>query len=739
MTRLVVLAFLGLGIVGGRAHAEGMLPGGATLKFNKLLLHEDNSPDLAQPKIDPDSLWHYFNLAHCVCSQSNLATPDPTFFAGVFDYEVTVENYSTAIDHPAEVWVGTNCNTDQTTQREADCTKITTTSNIAAIDAAGKTEVEIPIFQFMTPKQTDRNMSGCITRKLSAATWLLVDADVNGTFEYSETTTIETDAEPPPLPTEFKALGAESAIEISWKPPTDVSDVAYYQALCASGTNGDTPATSSPKAPRYQTPVMLCPNAAGTNTGVALMPSDISSNTDPDAGVDSVSLGELGTLNPSFICGESTTSTATSLRIEGLKNGTAYTVVLLAIDKYGNAAGTYFTSRLTPVPATDFWEDLHDQGSKVEGGFCLIAQTYGDDDPLTTALRRFRDDTLASTAFGRWLIDVYYGTVGSLDLHGSVALRIVAAVVLEPFVVLALAWHVLTLPGLLGLLLLGVLARRRRVWRARLATAATVGIVLLVPARAHAQAPYWENQEIGANQNELPPGDPLRVKWHAGIRVGPYVPGIDSQLDMPVGKYAGPYEQMFGGYSILPMLDVERFLWRGFGQLGVGISVGYMAKSAHAWVAGSLPSDPNRARAEGDTNKFRLFPFSVNAIYRLTYLDDELGIPVVPYGRVGLAYYVWWIDAPNGDFATACTSGGSDPMCPKTTAAGASMGLVGSVGLAIRAERIDMAAARSMRESGIEHAGFYGEYSIGKVDGFGSDKKLSVGDATWFAGVDFEF
>ena len=44
-----------------------------------------------------------------------------------------------------------------------------------------------------------------------------------------------------------------------------------------------------------------------------------------------------------------------------------------------------------------------------------------------------------------------------------------------------------------------------------------------------------------------------------------------------------------------------------------------------------------------------------------------------------------------------------------------------------------------MRESGIEHAGFYGEYSIGKVDGFGSDSKLAVGDATWFAGVDFEF
>jgi hypothetical protein len=164
-----------------------------------------------------------------------------------------------------------------------------------------------------------------------------------------------------------------------------------------------------------------------------------------------------------------------------------------------------------------------------------------------------------------------------------------------------------------------------------------------------------------------------------------------------------------------------------------------MGKKAKAWTAESMPSDPMRPRSEGDSNTFRLFPLTLSAVYRFTYLDDEFGIPVVPYARAGLGYYVWWVRAPNGDFAESCKGGGDAMGCPKTTAAGASLGFVGSVGLAIRAERIDVSAARSMRESGIEHAGFYGEYSIGKVDGFGSDKKLSVGDATWFAGVDFEF
>jgi hypothetical protein len=97
------------------------------------------------------------------------------------------------------------------------------------------------------------------------------------------------------------------------------------------------------------------------------------------------------------------------------------------------------------------------------------------------------------------------------------------------------------------------------------------------------------------------------------------------------------------------------------------------------------------------------------------------------------------VTAPSGDFAKSCVGPNTTDPCTKTTGAGASLGLVGAIGLAIRAERIDEAAARSMRESGIEHAGFYAEYNVGKVDGFGSDKKLSVGDATWFAGVDFEF
>jgi hypothetical protein len=195
---------------------------------------------------------------------------------------------------------------------------------------------------------------------------------------------------------------------------------------------------------------------------------------------------------------------------------------------------------------------------------------------------------------------------------------------------------------------------------------------------------------------------------------------------------------MFGGARFTPMLDVDRILWRGFGQFGVGGSIGYMQKTANAWADGSVPGDPNRMRSAGDENTFRLLPTAITATYRFTWFDDEYGVPVVPYVRGGLAYYMWWVRT-NGKTASSCWDGTHTDKCDADDAIGGSFGVVGSIGLAIRAERVDANAAQSMHESGIEHAGFYGELSLAKVDGFGSSTKLSVGDATWFAGVDFEF
>src|SRR6185503_3884628 len=106
-----------------------------------------------------------------------------------------------------------------------------------------------------------------------------------------------------------------------------------------------------------------------------------------DGAVDVTLPDALKRLDKTFLCAENLSPTTTNLRIEHLTNGMPYKVVLLVMDKFGNATGTYFTSTLIPHEVTDFWEDLHGAGnSQVEGGLCLLAETYGNDSVLTKAL-----------------------------------------------------------------------------------------------------------------------------------------------------------------------------------------------------------------------------------------------------------------------------------------------------------------------------------------------------------------
>jgi hypothetical protein len=792
-----------LGWFGSEARAQvtfgsasgGALPGGATIDQGIFYMHEianpmtNNGVNDAPPLKQPDSFWTYFNFAHCVCDEpATRGFPDPTGNSldpnkheTTYGQQLLLHNRTIAVAVPLEFWSGAGCS--DLTSRDMVCSHMGY-ADLTSVDQLNPSGVipEVHIFDIMTP-EPDLHASGvCTPRPLTGDEWLLVSTMNNGTFDYSEDVQIITDGQPPPIPTSLKAESGEGAIQLSWSMPDgDLTDIKYFQALCVDTTTG-APGNTPDSGPLYQTARTLCGdlpadstreiswkviagNGDDTNVGPDIAPPQIfaDAGTGDDAGVDGgvVISGasdplpagtspNIAQLNSAFICKTSTDQTATSLRIEGLTNGHSYNVALLTIDKSGNPAGIYVTTPQLPALVTDFWEGLHDDGSKVQGGFCLLSGTYGDDSGLTNALRAFRDDSLGSNVFGRWLTKLYYqsfgNSYGSLGayVHGSLALRIYTGVILLPFVAIALLWHFLTLPGLLALIGLVVVMRRfrRRVLHSRLVGAAVAGTLLFIAHSAHADPlrPYWED-EIGQDQQGAQAADDAQPAshWQAGVKVGPYTPQIDAQL----GKNPGPYAAAFGGYTLMPTIDVDRFLWSNYvGQVGIGISIGYMGKSAHAFQEGVDVNDPHSPRSPGDTTGFHMIPTAITATYRLTYLDETYGIPIVPYVRGGFSYYIWWMNSPSGGYARVC----SDPtvMEPcvgssQDVAKGASAGVQGSIGFAVRAERIDENAASSMRDSGILHVGFYAELELAKVNGFGSESKLDVGDTTWFAGVNFEF
>lgn len=684
MRRLVLLSsslvsvFGALGLGASAAHADGTLPGGATISFDRLLIHEDGDTGLSIPSTEA-AQRRYFNLAHCTCSNAS-AGKEQTFALSMRLVDATSQ-----YDVGGEVFLGTECNIDD--QRPLKC-RSQDDAAIADIDTLATTAFapEIKVSKFMGPLDTS-----CQQDELSAAYWVLVDADTDGTFDYAASTSIATDSLPPPVPTDFAAAGAEAAVELSWTVPTSrASDIEYYQALCAKADGTPALASTSLTA-RYQTVKGLCDLNLGNDlTGVAVATSSARLGPTPDASIapdadlspdaapapDAMPTGlpdGLADLDPAYLCGEAAGGTAAGMRIEGLENGVDYQIVVVSVDKFGNFGGVYFTDTVRPQPVTDFWEDLGGRGSKVQGGFCAA---------------------------------------GSDDAAGLVLVGAIAALALR---------------------------RRRRIGRVVLLGGALAVVHLATPQVARADInsvlPYW-NDDLDDGDLSAP-----EVAWHVGLKFGPYTPGVDAQFAAQGGSGA-PYQEMFGGDAVLPMLDVDWVFANPLGQLGLSGSIGIMGKSAKAFASGSTPGDPDRPRAESDETSFRLVPMSLGLIYRFTWLDDIYGVPLVPYARGALAYNVWWVRAPSGEFAELFPDGcdpATDSMCEGDRALGGSAGLTGSIGLAIRAERIDADAAASMRNSGIEHAGFYAELQTAWVDGFGSDKRLSTGDTTWFAGVDFEF
>ena len=749
-----------------------------------------------QTQLDKTLLERHFNAARCTCSAEDAP------FSGNTDYsiiKIKIEgNYLLAPDSTrmdAKLSVGTDCKSQDLDVLKQNCRAIQTIGDIVA--ARGDV-FDIDLHQFMFVDGMCKSTTG------TASAWLTFDDDNNSLpdEQYFQTLVVNIDAEPPPLPLNAKVEPGEGAAVIQWtNPESQVSDIKYYQVLCVE-QGKDTPVFAQPKSePEYESPFLLCGIRDGTSTLAASASHrdfsaaadggmdggtdggmdggmDAGSDGQPDAGPGTSLPAALADFDPAFICG-STSGTADKIRIGGLQNGVTYEFVLLSIDDVGNFQAVDLGAA-TPQAVIDFWEEYKRNGGSAEGGICLINSTFGDDHWFTQAMRDFRDHTLASSAVGRALIEFYYQHIAGLGVYAeqSRLARAGFAVIIAPLALLAAAWEY-TGPETKLLFLLGVIGwlayrRRRRSagqtgrrnagpdrhlslprrWRLVGATMAALAVLWLAGGSVHAQDaydPYLEEFEPVPDQP-----DTGLSRWNFGIKGGPYLPDVDQSI---MSSEDGPWKRTFGGAGFRLDFELDRYFLWPFGQLGLTASAGFMGKTGQTFttvpcgnnepgcIDGVKPAtddDGKAIRAAEDTS-FRLIPATLGVVYRFTALDDYMRIPVVPYGKAGLSYYLWWITQPSGGLAEVPTMSCPDPgdaaaSCDGDRALGASLGFQVTIGLAIRAERLDRQAALSLRnEMGIEHAGFYGELTYARVDGFGSDKKLPVGDLTWFAGINFEF
>ena len=512
-----------------------------------------------------------------------------------------------------------------------------------------------------------------------ASVWLRVFR--NGSFLSDESDTFEWrfeyDNRPPPPPNLVELVPGERRLTVRWSLPS---------------SRGDDVETVT---------IGFCPDARSVTSSTS---------------------GALNALpcRPSQIEETGIRRTEDSFDIEtDLQNGVPAAVSLRSTDQFGNEGDFGNVLFQTPREVTDFWELYRQQGGAEDGGFCFVATaahgSYAH--PVVRLLRVFRDRVLGSTPLLRGLTYGYYRVSPPLAARVAASEELGRATRIGLLPATAAAIGLLVLPGLGAMVLLVIAVRAfgrrcgrggRAGWWAALLCFAAVALALGV---ARAERPESALDSFGLGFE---------------FRGGPYLPSI-GQGELAPGE-PDAFVRIFGSQANpLYTLGAEVQLYRGFGTVGVGGSFGFMQ-----WVGRAIVGDTGESAAN-DTTVFNLLPLTLTAVYRFDWLVDHTFIPLVPYVRGGLAYYIWWTTNGRGDVSRVPNDQGDDFI-----GRGGTFGVTGSLGIAFLLNVLEPRAARALFDAtNIRGTYFFAEVTTTQVDGFGSDG-FDLSDATWSLGLFLE-
>ncbi len=233
-------------------------------------------------------------------------------------------------------------------------------------------------------------------------------------------------------------------------------------------------------------------------------------------------------------------------------------------------------------------------------------------------------------------------------------------------------------------------------------------ILLLVPTLSSA---YMPSPRFGAVE----------------FRFGSHRPDSDSII---VDNPDMSYENIFGKKESMFKFELE-LGWQ-FARVpkiisfAIGGSWGFMREEGKA-----LYKDPATGNMEksSDTTALNVMPFAILAVIRLDVLKDRLGVPLSPYFKAGINWYLWWTRI----------NGSTDNQ-------GGTPGFQISPGLALSLNWIDGTTARTFdNEVGVNNSALFFEYTYERIDGFGKSGKLDLSPSnigshgTFMAGLLLEF
>jgi hypothetical protein len=204
------------------------------------------------------------------------------------------------------------------------------------------------------------------------------------------------------------------------------------------------------------------------------------------------------------------------------------------------------------------------------------------------------------------------------------------------------------------------------------------------------------------------------------FRFGPYLPDVDKEP----GLKGTPFKNSFGtGDRIYLGLEFDWQMYRipGIGTIGPAFQVGRVEMGRDAVTI--------TGRKSGDSYSLTVYPLVLDAVLRADILWRAVGIPIVPYAKLGMALGIW----------NASNSGGT-AHADGAAGNGGSWGPAFTGGVAFPLNFFDYGASRGMDNStGINTTNLFVEYDLVDINGLGQSHPLYVGDNTWVAGMMFEF
>jgi hypothetical protein len=236
-------------------------------------------------------------------------------------------------------------------------------------------------------------------------------------------------------------------------------------------------------------------------------------------------------------------------------------------------------------------------------------------------------------------------------------------------------------------------------------------------------APLARAQAVLHEQDE--PGYQSPQRWAIELRLGPYSPDVDSEFK----GGSSPHQLYFGTkHRLMFQVEGDFEFFRAFGTAAATVSLGFFRESANAFVEGG-----DGTQRSGDSTALTLYPAAIGLAYRFDLPARRFGIPLVPYGKLGLTYTIWSISNGNGDVASVEGASGGRGR-------GGTPGWSAGAGLAFLLNFLDPGAAHNFdTESGVNRTYLF--FELDHMDGSGLGKKnaLRVGDDTWCGGLMFEF